>query len=94
MALSNNQINKTYLPLIKLSKREMQFVEDDFHHACLSKYNLHPSFDNRYNDYDLSIQDIVLIIDKYGKTPSKNHWYWDEIQNNFPETNQNNNIEK
>ena len=84
MELSNNQINKTYLPLIKLSKREMQFVEDDWHHACLSQYNLHPSFDNRYNDFDLDIQEIKSIINKYGKTPSRYHWYWDEIKNNFP----------
>jgi hypothetical protein len=91
MASSNKQINKTYSSLIKLSKKEMQFVEDDWHHACLSYYTLYPTDDEMYNSFDLDIKEIELIINKYGKTPSRCHWYWDEIKNTLPDTN--NNIE-
>lgn len=92
MASSNKQINKTYSSLNKLSKKEMQFVENDWHHACLSYYTLYPTDDAMYNSFDFDIPEIEKIINKYGKTPPRCHWYWDEINNTLPDIN--NNIEK
>ena len=71
----------TYLPLIKLNKKELKFVEDEWHHACLSALNLHPTNDNRYNDFDYTFEEIQSIINKYGKSPDKNHYYWEELKN-------------
>lgn len=68
--------SKKLLPLIKLSKKEMSYVEDNWHHAILTYFNLYPTYDNRYNDMDLSSKEIQDIINKYGIQPDADHWYW------------------
>ena len=75
--MSTSSNNKHPLPLIKLSKKEMSYVEDKWHHAILTYFSLHPTDDNRYNDMDLSSDEIEDIIYRYGIKPDANHWYWD-----------------
>lgn len=59
-----------FTPLVKLSKKQMSFVEDDWHHACLTYIGLTPSYDTRYNDFDYTDHEILDIILKYGvRTP-------------------------
>ena len=69
-----------YLPLIKLSKKEMKFVENDWHHACLTALNLKPSYDNMYNSFDYTFEEIQNVINKYGKFPDPTHYYWEELK--------------
>jgi len=71
----------TYLPLMKLSKKEQKYVDDEWHHACLSALNIHPSNDSRYNECEYTFEEIQIIIKKYGKYPDKNHYYWEELKN-------------
>lgn len=60
----------TFKPLVKLTKKQMNWVEDDWHHATLSYINFEPSFDTRYNDLDYSDKEILEIIITYGvRTP-------------------------
>lgn len=70
----------SYSPLINLTKTQLKYVEDLWHHATLTYYNLVPSNDTRYNDMDLDLKEINEIINKYGVLPSKNHWYWSEYK--------------
>ena len=59
-----------FAPLIKLSKKQLAFVEDDWHHATLTYNDLTPSHDHRYNDLDYDDHTILAIILKYGvRTP-------------------------
>jgi len=60
-----------------LRKAERQFVVDDWHHACLTALNQHPSDDNRGTDHDFTFEEIRAIIDRYGKSPGP---YWDEVR--------------
>ena len=70
--------NIIYKSLKKLNKKEMRFVEDDWHHACLTYMDLQPTDENRYNSFDYTFEEIEEIIKTYGKNPSSYHWYWDE----------------
>jgi hypothetical protein len=72
-------MSETFKPLIKLTKKQMSYVEDDFHHACLTSMNLVPSNDNRYSCLDYTFEEITHIIKLYGKKPCKDHWYWKEL---------------
>ena len=74
------QLTIKYLPLIKLRKNEKKYIDDEWHHACLTALNLHPSDDNRYNDIEYTFEEIQNIIKKYGKYPDKNHYYWEELK--------------
>jgi len=69
-----------FRPLLKLRKAEMQFVVDDWHHACLTALNLRPSADNRGTDHDFTFEEIRAIIDRYGKSPGPTHPYWEELE--------------
>ncbi len=57
--------------LIKLSKKQMNFVEDYWHHATLTYNKLVPeSIDETYNSFDYKDNEILYIIIKYGvRTP-------------------------
>lgn len=66
-------------PLIKLTKKQMSYVVDDFHHACLTDMDLVPSYDTRYTCLDYEFEEITYIIKTYGKKPCKEHWYWKEL---------------
>ena len=52
--------NIIYKSLKKLNKKEMRFVEDDWHHACLTYMDLQPTDENRYNSFDYTFEEIVL----------------------------------
>jgi hypothetical protein len=81
---SSNKISAntlTYLPLIKLSEKQMTFVENEWHHVCLSYLKKRPTNDNRHNSFDYSFEEIQYMIKTYGKYPDKNHYYWEELQN-------------
>lgn len=57
-------------PLAKFSKKTMNYVEDDWHHAILTLYNFVPSYDTRYNDFDYEGNEVLEIVIKYGvRTP-------------------------
>lgn len=61
-----------FKPLSKFSKKTMQYVEDDWHHATLTMNNFQPFEDMRYNDLDYADKEILHIITTYGvRTP---HW--------------------
>lgn len=75
-----------FAPLIKLSKKQMTFVEDDWHHATLTYTGLTPSYDTRYNDLDYDDHEILSMILKYGvRTPNwmgfNNHLTDDQFYN-------------
>ena len=72
-------MTETFRPLIKLTKKQMSYLEDEFHHACLTYINMKPTYDTRYTCLDYEFEDITEIINLYGKKPSKNHWYWKEL---------------
>lgn len=71
---------KQFKPLIKLTKKQLNYLEDEWHHACLTYINMIPSYDTRYTCLDYSFEEITEIIETYGKKPSKDHWYWDEMR--------------
>ena len=77
-SITQKDNNNIYKSLIKLNKKEMRFVEDDWHHACLTYMDLKPTDDVRCNDFDYTFEEIEEIIKTYGKKPSSYHWYWDE----------------
>jgi hypothetical protein len=63
--------------LIKLNKKEMRLVENEWHHAVLSFFTLYPTHDNRYNDMSLSDEEVDQIAEDYGVLPPS--WmdtYW------------------
>ena len=73
----SNQIK--FEPLIKLTKKQILLVENDWHHATLTYGGLIPSHDFRYNDYDYEDHEILDIILKYGvRTPR-----WMSFNNNL-----------
>ena len=79
----NKKVNiKTpkYRGLLKLREDEKQFVVDEWHHACLTALNHHPSDDNRGNDQDYTFEEIRAIIARYGKSPGPSHPYWEELE--------------
>ena len=65
--------------LIPLTEKQMSYVVDDFHHACLTAINEVPTRDTRHTCLDYTFEEITHIIKTYGKKPSKNHWYWKEL---------------
>jgi hypothetical protein len=54
-----------------LSLEEANLVENNWHHACISAYNLSPTKDNTYNNLRLDADDIQDIIKAYGINPPK-----------------------
>ena len=72
-------MTESYKPLIKLTKKQMTYVESDFHHACLTYINMTPTNDTRYTCLHYEFEEITDIIKLYGKKPSKDHWYWEEL---------------
>jgi hypothetical protein len=72
-------MSETFKPLIKLTKKQMSYLQDDFHHACLTALDLVPSRDTSYSCLDYEFEEITHIIKTYGKKPCKDHWYWKEL---------------
>ena len=69
------------LSLISLTNYEMLFVYNEWHHACLTEMNVHPSADNRhYNDIDYTFEQTHNIIKKYKKYPPPFNHYWDQLK--------------
>jgi hypothetical protein len=64
--------------LIKLTAKEKKYVISEWHHANLSYIELHPTEDNRYEDVDLTKEEIEEIIKRYGIEPPRYHWYWND----------------
>lgn len=57
--------------LAKFTKKEKQFIEDDWHHATLTYIESVPSYDCSYNDLDYSDHEILEIIVRYGVRTQK-----------------------
>ena len=55
-------MSETFKPLIKLTKKQMSYVVDDFHHACLTAINMVPSHDTRYSCLDYTFEEITHIM--------------------------------
>jgi hypothetical protein len=72
-------MSETFKPLIKLTTKQMSYVQDTFHHACLTYIQEVPSFDESYSCLDYTFEEITHIIKLYGKEPCKDHWYWKEL---------------
>ena len=65
-----------FAKLMKLTKKQLEYVENDWHHAVLSHYKLKPTYDNRYNDMDLDDDEIDIIVETYGiEPPSYHRWH-------------------
>ena len=67
---------KSGVNLIKLTAKEKKYVISEWHHAKLSYFELHPTEDERYEDMDLTKEEIEEIIKRYGVQPPQYHWYW------------------
>lgn len=64
--------------LIKLTKKQMLYVENEWHHAVLSFLDLCPTYDDRYNDFDFTDEEVDQIVEAYGiKPPQWMKSYWD-----------------
>ena len=57
----------------------MKFVESDWHHAYLSYFGLIPTQENSFTDIEMTQQDIINIITKYGSHPPKGNKYYRPI---------------
>ena len=57
----------------------MKFVESDWHHAYLSYFGLIPTQENNFSDMEMTQQDIINIITKYGSNPPKGNKYYRPI---------------
>ncbi len=67
-----------FKPFIKLSKKQLTYVEDPWHHAVLTKYGLKPCDDDRYNSFDFDFKETMNIIKTYGvKPPKYMGGFWD-----------------
>ena len=66
----------------------MEFVENVWHHACLSFLKLKPTAYNNYRDADLDFTclDVQNIINKYGIMPPHWHVFWDTLAETDTET--------
>jgi hypothetical protein len=72
----------SFKPLIKLSKKKLLLVENDWHHACLTYLDLIPDEDDRYTCYDYEDEDIIYIIKTYGVRPPKHFtMFWNKYCN-------------
>ena len=58
-----------YKPLKRYSPQTMEYVVNDWHHACLSYLNATPTKDYNYNDLDYDMNEIIEIIYNYGIAP-------------------------
>ncbi len=74
----------SFKAFIKLTKKEKNFVSDDWHHAELTMMGFHPSNDQRYNDCDFDVREMFQIIRDFGLRPSSsNNVFWDEVDKNL-----------
>lgn len=76
---SSSKTMKSNAKLLKLTAKEKRYVSNEWHHAKLSYFQLHPTEDDRYEDLDLTKKEIDEIIEKYGIKPPPYHWYWKEV---------------
>lgn len=77
--LENLSTPVQFEPLIKLTKKEMKYVEDLWHHATLTYCGFTPSNDSRYNDFDYEEKEIFYIIKTFGVRPNyTNDAFWEE----------------
>ena len=72
------ECKKLYRHLNCVTMEDSVYIENQWHHACLSAYNKSPSAENKYLDLKLNLnfEDIQDIINAYGIYPPENHWYW------------------
>ena len=73
------ECKKIYRPLLQFPEKEMSYIENEWHHACLSAFNILPTYKTRFMDFDYKFEEIQDIINAYGIDPPINHWYWSEI---------------
>ncbi len=67
-----------FKPFIKLTKKQLQYVENAWHHAVLTEYGLKPCDDERYNSFDFEFKETLHIIKSYGvKPPKYMRGFWD-----------------
>jgi hypothetical protein len=64
----------------------MKFVDSDWHHAYLSYFGLIPTQENSFADIEMSQQDIINIITKYGSHPPKGNKYYRPIPDDAIQT--------
>jgi hypothetical protein len=64
----------------------MKFVDSDWHHAYLSYFGLIPTQENNFADIEMSQQDIINIITKYGSHPPKGNKYYRPIPDDAIQT--------
>ena len=69
---------KIYRKLRQISLEDAIYVENQWHHVCLTALELNPSTVNCYKNIaiDLDFEEIQDIINAYGIEPPQNHWYW------------------
>ncbi len=73
-----------FKPLVKLTKEQLQYVENPWHHAVLTEYGLIPDDDERYNSFDHEFKETLYIIKTYGvKPPKYMKGFWEYSQNYY-----------
>lgn len=73
-----------FKPFIKLSKKQLGYVENSWHHATLTKYGLKPCDDDRYNSFDYDLKETMHIIKTYGvKPPKYMKGFWEYSENYY-----------
>jgi len=62
---------------IRLSNKQMNLVENNWHHAVLSYFEHIPTIEKKYPDdyYDIKYEQIEDIIEEFGINPPQDHWY-------------------
>jgi len=78
----DNSRTTTYKRLKEFTNAEMQYIENEWHHVCLTVLDLVPSASKRYNnlDFHFTFDNIEKIINRYNVYPPKHHWYWFELE--------------
>ena len=76
------EINIPIRRLKEFTSAEMQYIEDKWHHVCLTVLDLVPSSSKRYNnlDFNFTFDNIQTIINIYNIYPPNHHWYWFELE--------------
>lgn len=62
---------------IPLSEAQMQFVENDWHHAVLTYFNHIPTFEKRYPDEYKALTHLQIedIMEEFEVDPPEHHWF-------------------
>jgi hypothetical protein len=84
----SKSVNDLYIYdfMADFDENTMKFVESDWHHAYLSYFGLIPTQENSFSNVEMTQQDIINIITKYGYHPPKGNKYYRPIPDDAIQT--------